>query len=98
MVGQVGQIVTRFKLAPDNIGIQRAPYPTELLYAYTVFFIFTIKMLNNDNLTHKRCKAACLLAFPVGHDTHAINPQRDNLTHATKTLASATNSVTLESQ
>ena len=67
MVGQMGQIVTRFKLAPDDAEILRVPYTTELLYAYTVVLILLNKIQNNDNLTHQSPKAAPLLAFPVGH-------------------------------
>ena len=67
MVGQMGQIVTRFKLVPDDAEILRVPDPTELLYAYTVFFILNSEYQTNDNLTHQSPKAALLLAFLVGH-------------------------------
>ena len=67
MVGQMGQIVTRFKLVPDDAEILRAPDPTELLYAYTVVLILLNKIQNNDNLTHQSPKPALLLAFLVGH-------------------------------
>ena len=66
-VGQIGQIVTRFKLVPDDAEILRAPDPTELLYAYTVVLILLNKIQNSDNLTHQSPKPARLLAFLVGH-------------------------------